>query len=261
MMLDLTTNTIQLWCALPDQIQDKPLLKEYYLMLSETEKSQMQRLIYRKDQHRFLIRHALVRTTLSRYAKVLPKDWIFEKNIYGKPYIANDIILSTISINVSYSENIILLGITRNHSLGVDVENVTSRAAPINIAKEFYCESETAALRTLSSNEQSLLFYKYWTLKESYLKAVGIGLSAPLNSISFGFAGNSEITVCMDPFFNDLPSRWQFWQFQPFPEHVAAVCVARNFSKSQTISLNQVIPLKNEKKMDATNLTTSKCKI
>ena len=244
MLRSLKTNQIDIWYTFPSQIQDSYLLKAYESLLSTAEKERMQRFRFTRDRHQFLITRALIRTTLSRYAPIAPEKWAFYTNDYGKPNIANDDSLSkTISFNVSHTQDMILLGVALKQDLGVDVENICSRHAPLDIADKYFADNEIAALYALPAELQSKQFFAYWTLKESYVKARGVGLLAPLNLCSFHYSSNAQISVTMDPQLRDCPSRWKFWQFQPSPEHIAAVCISNSKNPPQQISIQATVPL------------------
>ena len=87
-MLSIPTDEIHLWFTFPENITNE-LLLNYQQFLADEERERWQRFHFEKHQHQYLITRALVRTTLSRYANIKPKDWQFSKNQYGKPAIKN----------------------------------------------------------------------------------------------------------------------------------------------------------------------------
>jgi 4'-phosphopantetheinyl transferase len=110
-------------------------------------------------------------------------------------------------------------------AIGVDVEDLV-REAPLELADHFFAADEVSALRRLPASEQSERFLAYWTLKESYAKARGVGLSLPLDQVAFRFDG-AEPRICIDPRQGDNPDCWQFVQLRPFGQHQLAVCTRR----------------------------------
>src|SRR5437867_1964541 len=118
MKLDLNSREIHLWCAFLNEIGDETLLGEYQRLLSEKEQQQRSRFFFARDQHRFLVTRALVRTVLSRYADVAPTQWTFAFNAYGRPEIANDHPQAReISFNITHSNNLIIVGVAQIHAL------------------------------------------------------------------------------------------------------------------------------------------------
>jgi 4'-phosphopantetheinyl transferase len=96
-----------------------------------------------------------------------------------------------IFFNLSHSGKWILCGVG-DKNIGLDVEII--KEINLNVAKRFYADEEYYSIIAVSKYEQQRLFYRYWTLKESYIKAEGLGLSIPLNSFSFQIGINN---ICM----------------------------------------------------------------
>jgi 4'-phosphopantetheinyl transferase len=259
-MLDLERGQIHLWMAFFDEIRDEGLLQRYDRLLAPEEREQRRRFHFEIDQHRYLITRALVRSVLSRYATVEPQEWTFAANAYGKPAIAKaDRSAQHINFNISHTNSLILLGMTSDGALGVDVENYRAREAPLNIANQFFAPEELRELQALPRAQQHDRFFECWTLKESYIKALGMGLSIPLGWFSFCFPGEGTLRVSMRPELNDSPSRWRFWQFRSAASYLAAVC-AEAAEASQQLVARKVVPLLREEVIDCESVRTSKAR-
>jgi 4'-phosphopantetheinyl transferase len=188
-----------------------------------------------------------VRTTLSRYVPVSPEQWAFSPNAYGRPEIANDNRAArAISFNLSHTNNLIVLGVTCLNALGVDVENVHVRPAACEVADRFFSPVEVAALHALPPEVQHRRFFEYWTLKESYIKARGMGLSIPLDQFTFHFQGESQVSMSVSPGLNDRAARWRFWQLQPSAHHLVALCVERSNHSTPELQTRRVVPFGEE---------------
>jgi 4'-phosphopantetheinyl transferase len=256
-MLVLEHGQIHLWMTFSDEITDKGVLQRYDRLLAPEEREQQRRFQFEIDQHRHLVTRALVRAVLSRYVAVAPHEWAFASNAYGKPEIANaDHSARRIAFNISHTRGLILLGITSDGVIGVDVENCRAREAPLEIADQFFEPKELAELRTLPTAQQQDRFFEYWTLKESYIKARGMGLSIPLDWFGFQFSGESTVGISMRPELNDRPSRWRFWQFRPGASYLAAVC-AETTERSQRLFARKVVPLLHEENFELGTVRTS----
>lgn len=109
--------------------------------------------------------------------------------------------------------------------MGIDVEHI-GRPAPLEVVDHFFAPVEIAALRALPHGEQQRRFFDYWTLKESYIKAGGLGLGLPVDSLAFTLLADGQAKVEMAPALGDGAS-WQFAQRWPTYEHVVSVCVSR----------------------------------
>jgi 4'-phosphopantetheinyl transferase len=242
---------IHLWCTFFDEISDAALLSDYRCILTAGELEQERRFYFERDRRRYLITRAMVRTVLSRYAPVAPREWRFRENAYGKPGIDNDADAARrISFNLSHTHSAILLAVADGVALGVDVENVQAREVSADLAAGFFAPDEVAALSALPADRQQLRFFEYWTLKESYIKARGMGLSIPLDEFSFEFPAENAIRIHIAGTQNDLPSRWHFWQFQLAAEYLAALCVERVGAICPTLALRKIVPLRGEHEME-----------
>lgn len=250
-MLELHPGHIHLWFVFFDEIQDEHLLNQYRRLLTEEEQRQETRFYRARDRLRYLVTRALVRTALSRYATVAPEYWSFSKNAYGRPEIANhDETAKRLSFNISHTQSLIVLGISDGCALGVDTENISIRQAPLEIAGRFFSQNENAALCALPIDRQHHRFFQYWTLKESYIKARGMGLSIPLDQFGFDFLPDNRIAISILPALNDLASRWRFWQFQPSADYLVAVCAERSADIEQQLIMKKIVPLQSEEILD-----------
>jgi 4'-phosphopantetheinyl transferase len=246
MLLRMQPGHIHLWLCFYDEVKDYGLLATYRDLLNEEERDQLHRFRFIEDQNRYLITRALVRTILSRYSSIRPENWLFTKDRYGRPKVANaDRPTKAISFSISHTAGLILCGLACELTLGVDVENFHVRTtAHSEIADRFFSPSEAAALRKLSKNIQPERFFHYWTLKESYIKARGLGLSVPLDCFAFRFTGENDVRVSFDLHPQDHPERWRFWLFKPSADHVAGICVQR--SSCIRLIMRRVVPLRIE---------------
>ncbi|MDD5272246.1 MAG: 4'-phosphopantetheinyl transferase superfamily protein [Methylovulum sp.] len=243
MALSLHKDYIHIWFAYPDEIKDGALLLNYADLLSDAEKERWQRFYFAQHRHQYLVTRALLRTTLSRYIDIDPKAWRFELNSYGKPEIATAQADLPIRFNVSHTDGLIMCGIVLAHDLGVDIENRHKDRASLNIAEHFFAKPEIADLNQVSEQQKQQRFFEYWTLKEAYIKARGMGLSLPLDQFSFTIAANQRVQIAFEPAMQDNPGHWQFWQLYPTQRHIAAVAVNVGSHNKFQLSINKVVPL------------------
>ncbi len=115
--------------------------------------------------------------------------------------------------------------------VGVDVERI-DRQLVHDVAERFFSEREVADLRALPIDEQETVFFDYWTLKESYIKARGLGLALPLGQFTFLRTPGRAPSIAFAPELHDDPTSWQFAQFWPTSEHRMAVAVRRTGRRS-----------------------------
>jgi 4'-phosphopantetheinyl transferase len=136
--------------------------------------------------------------------------------------------------------------VARGRAVGVDVENIAARAVSLDVANHFFSASEVAELSGVPPFLQQDRFFEYWTFKESYIKARGMGLSIPLDRFSFGFHHHDAVSIRIDPDLDDQAERWGFWQCRPTSDYVMAICAERGSDEAPTISMRKFTAFGNE---------------
>lgn len=185
--LSFAKNEIHIWMSKPQELLgNDDLLSHYATLLSAEEKVKQQRYKFAKDRHDALITRAFIRDLLSYYADVAPQDWQFEKGEKDKPEIVNPPL--PLRFNISHTKNLIICAVTLNDDIGCDVENIGRNNDVLAIAERYFSKQETTELFSLPASKQRNRFFDYWTLKESYIKAWGLGLAIPLADFSFNIA-------------------------------------------------------------------------
>src|SRR5438094_1123446 len=112
-IIPLTPAEIHVWLAFYDEIADERLHAAYRELLDAAEKEQEPRFHFARDRRRYLVTRALVRTVLSRYVSIHPRDWVFAANAYGRPDIVNAQARDAcLTFNISHTHSLIVLGVT-----------------------------------------------------------------------------------------------------------------------------------------------------
>jgi 4'-phosphopantetheinyl transferase len=238
----LTHQEIHLWFVFCDEITDTALLDRYWQLLCADERAQQLCFHFPADRHRFLCTRALVRTVLAKYLPLSPEDLRFTRDEYGRPHIANpEPAVADVSFNISHTRDLVMVGVTSHSALGVDTENVFEQASYLELAEHYFSPTEASALRATPVASQRERFFHYWTLKESYIKALGHGLSIPLDRFSFHLHGD-VVALEVSAELHDTHT-WDCWLIAPSPDHVAAVCAQRIDAGCQKLLARKVVPL------------------
>ena len=258
LIIQPTSAEIHVWLTFCEAISEEHLLVAYRELLNDMEKKEESRFYCPRDRHRYLVTRALVRTVLSRYASVDPKDWVFSADAYGRPQIVNPQAADArLSFNVSHTQGLIVLGVAKDRSLGVDVENFAKRNVSIDIANHYFAPQEVTALHEVPDHQQQYRFFEYWTFKESYIKARGMGCSMPLDRFAFHFADDRAVHLVINCELGDDSSRWQFWQFRPTSEHLLAVCAEKLKAELPGLVVRETTPAVSERVLAPELLRTS----
>lgn len=220
------------------------LLDRYLSILSPDEYTRYKKYYFEANRHQYLVSRALLRSVLSIYYNhIAPETWIFSRDFYGKPSIANRNVDRLLQFNLSYTSGMVVLAVTSGCSIGVDIEAIKEDANVLSLAERYFRQSEVNLIKSSINVQQYERFYELWTLKEAYIKAKGKGLSIPLDSFSFSFSRNNDVAIEFDRSVEDDPSLWRLWQLMPGKAYRVAVAL-REVDKSRSYKLisNQIIP-------------------
>ena len=198
---------LHLWFAYPEDVLPGTVTEACAQLLSEEERKRWQAFRFDERRREYLTTRALVRSALSRYHSLPPEAWRFQTNAYGKPAVNPD---CGLCFNLSNSPELVVCAIAEGIQLGVDAEPFDRSAKITELGAEVFSPLEIAQLEALREEERLDRALSLWTLKESYIKARGIGLSLPLQTISFLFSEAEGIRLEIDPCQDDDARCWRF---------------------------------------------------
>lgn len=207
--LSLAENQIHLWrFNLETPPSDWQAKGRFLLSDDENERAAK----FKRGGDDYINTRIFMRRILAQYTDTPPQALIFDRNPYGKPFLRQ----SDIQFNLSHSRQWAVLAVGLNCDLGIDVESTSDRRSILNIAQHYFHPNEIADLEKMSdAAEQQDYFFRLWTLKESFVKGLGTGISTGLDKMSFSFDHYQKITANFSP---DLPLKtpnaWQFFQYE-----------------------------------------------
>ncbi|MGR8980970.1 MAG: 4'-phosphopantetheinyl transferase family protein [Gammaproteobacteria bacterium] len=127
---------------------------------------------------RYVAAHGYLRNLLSETVDEAPQKLRILKNEYGKPFLAD---YPKIAFNLSHSANFLIIAIGRDCRLGIDIEVCKPRANFPALVQKCFGDIEAAWWNSLPESEKIREFYRFWTRKEAFVKAVGRGIALGLN--------------------------------------------------------------------------------
>jgi 4'-phosphopantetheinyl transferase len=151
-------------------------------ILSADEQERASRYHRLTDRNHFVAGRALLRVILSRYIDADPDEIVFTCNAHGKLRLGNDWTAAQLEFNLAHSDGVGLYAFAIGHQVGVDLERIRRNVSHLEIARNFFAPAEIEALSGLTGDDQVAAFYRCWTRKEAYAKAIGLGFSLPLDS-------------------------------------------------------------------------------
>jgi 4'-phosphopantetheinyl transferase len=171
------SGNFQIWSA----FFDKEDFSQYSYFLSKKEKIRAARLKNPRTACQQIISRGILRLLLGNYTGINPNDLIFNKTLYGKPYLINPV-NSEICFNLSHSGNLLLIAVGRGKQIGIDVEKLEGKIDFSGISSLVFSPDEQLSLSC--SLDPIHDFYRLWTAKEAILKSTGLGFTYPSNQFS-----------------------------------------------------------------------------
>jgi 4'-phosphopantetheinyl transferase len=173
----LTGQMVHVWSLRTTEVTNA-VVSEFEQFLAPDERTRAERFRFENLQHSFVVTRGALRVLLGRYLHVPPAKIQIEYGSKGKPSLAEP---ELATFNVSHSGGLAVFAFAAGCEIGVDVEEIRPPADMLDIAQRFFCPAETAELISLPANQRELAFFNCWTRKEAYIKALGEGLSLPLD--------------------------------------------------------------------------------
>ena len=225
------------WQIVPEQlvladtavhVHRLPLTQEFspfYNLLAPDERIRAARFVRAEDRRRYAVARGALRILIGRYEHIPPQQVQFVHNDFGKPLLFHK---ADLHFNVSHSQELALLAFARGCLIGVDIEFRRPLTDAQDIAQHHFSASEYDIFRQLPETQKQEAFFNCWTRKEAFIKAIGEGLTHPLNTFDVTFLPGDEARFLRmeGQNIND----WQLHVLNPHSDFAAALAVARSHS-------------------------------
>jgi 4'-phosphopantetheinyl transferase len=198
--------TTRLWWVRPETFQAAPVA---LALLDADEQARHQRYIPPAKQHEYLVTRVLLKTVLGKALGISPETVKFTCNQWGRPELSDLSLPCPIRFNASHTDGLVVCLVSDEHEVGVDTELLSRAPALLALASNVFAPQELGDLELLPSEEQATRAVTLWTLKESYIKARGMGLALALDGFAFRF-GEGKVRLEVKPALQDDGARWQF---------------------------------------------------
>lgn len=218
--LILSRGDVHVW-RIPLNLPQR-LVGDLVPLLSAEEKTRAARILSEEVSRRYVVSHGAMRQILSRYLDEGPAQIRVATGEEGKPYLLAPVGAPAVHFSLSHSGELALCAVAQGREVGVDVERVHPVPAWRQIATRYFSERENQALDALPADQAVEAFFRGWTRKEAYSKALGRGVSRRW----------TQFTVSLEPGAADLlpaPPDAQIeglstlCPLEPGPGYVAAV--------------------------------------
>ena len=176
-------------------------------LLDDSERARAERFLFDEDRRRFVASHAALRVALGNATERDPRSLRFVTGPHGKPSLAEP--ASGIQFNLSHSGARALIAIAVGRRVGVDIERDRG-VDELALASRFFSEAEAAAIAGTPPANRRAAFFRIWTRKEAFVKAIGDGLTHPLASFHVNGADDNSLdqslVACAD---RSAIARWR----------------------------------------------------
>jgi len=243
-LLDRLADEAHIWLVRLRESIPPPLERQWRGLLSPEEEAADRRFRVEPARRQHLAARVLVRTTLSRYADIDPRDWEFRPGPQGRPEIDGPAGAPALRFNLSHTRGLVACLVTLELDAGVDVERPSREIRdPLALARHGFAPAEREALRRLSGSARRELFCDLWTLKEAYVKARGAGfLALPARKLAHEISPGGVIRLTVERELEDRAEAWQVALLAPTDEHRLAVAIRRGERPDLTLVTREVEP-------------------
>lgn len=211
-------------------LNEEGVYRALYSQTSLARREKADRFVFRKDKNLCIGASALLNAGLREFG-LSEAEMQYGAGMNGKPFFEN---APEIHFNLSHSGDRVM-AVFSDAEVGCDIEKVTEM--PPGVAKRFFAPSEYEMLLSCPDQDaRNNLFFRLWTLKESFLKASGSGLFRPMNSFEIRISEAGEASL------GELNSGKQdpvFYEFDTIPGYRSAVCAERH-AGSEEISVERI---------------------
>ncbi len=235
----LNTETIDIWHgSIPANAAHA---MRYRQILSEDELARADRFRFPELQQKFAQRRGVLRVVLAGYLQTSPETIRFRTNAHGKPFLCEQCNDIGLQFSLSHSKDRMLIAVTRDRNVGIDVEVIRQEIDDVGLAKSFFAPEDVNFI--ISQSElirRRRCFFEVWTGKEAYVKAIGEGLSIPLDQFSIDLDSNPPLLRYANH-QSQLPnvrcSDWMFAKLNLQPEETACLAYTGSLCETRTLDL------------------------
>ena len=221
--LALSNEDVHIWRASLEQ--PAGLVHQLSQLLSHDEQTRAARFHFERDRRRFIVGRGALRIMAGRYLGADPDQLRFRYESHGKPYLSVEFNHCGLGFNLAHSNELAVYAFTRGRELGIDVEYIHSLPDAEQIAARFFSAQENVALHTLPESQRLEAFFNCWTRKEAYIKAIGDGLSHPLDQFQVSLSPEEPARLLNVEGSPAEATRWSMASWAPTPGYVAALVV------------------------------------
>jgi 4'-phosphopantetheinyl transferase len=221
--ISIPADLIHIWLIQLSHIDDPSTLDKD--MLSDQEFESLRKFHFERDRRRYLVSHCALRIILARYLGIAPSQVQYQYSTKGKPSLIKP---SGVYFNLAHSHEIALVAVAAHEEIGVDVEIIRPIEDIDQLARTCFSPREFQEFTQTSPSASQRAFFNGWTRKEAYIKAVGDGLSHPLDQFDVSLLPSDTPLLKSITGRPDVANQWTLQDIQLEAEYTAAFAVKAN---------------------------------
>lgn len=187
-----------------------------------------------RDRRRYAVARAGLRRILGAHLDVATTSVNLACLPDGKPILAGPLATSGLRFNLSHTGDTVVYALAWNREIGIDVEQARTLPNAADIAARFFSAGELSELEAFPADECSLAFFRAWTRKEAFAKALGTGLTASLNDLDVSFLSTASGRFIRVRHPNAEHSDWQVHEFRLAGDLIGACVMSAGESDAGT---------------------------
>jgi len=232
--LTLSESEVHLWKSrITDYETDAELF--YSGSLPSDEKEKADNIPSRENRKAYIISRGILRTVLSEYLKAMPVDIVLEYNEHGKPSIADRLNPQNVKFNLSHSNELILYAVAKNKEVGIDVEYMRDIDRAERIIERFFSPEQKDFYNSQSESMKKTAFFRLWTRREAYGKAMGRGFSVPAVDCGIPLMRSDGKPASV----HVVSGKWSIYDLEQDDDYVSAVTVEGRIRRIECFRLRK----------------------
>lgn len=213
----LGAHEVHIWHLLADRLTEAPTQP----LLSAEERGRLGCFRQARDRFLYKMSRVMMRSVLASYLDCHGQEIRFGANSHGKPILHAESDSPRLHFNLTHSRGAIALAVSTEREVGIDIEERHRAVEYLALAERFFAPTEANHLRQLANDHRREAFFAIWTLKEAFVKAIGRGLSFPLDAFCFDL--EIDRLVGFRPLADFVSPDWHFFQFDLGDHHRGAL--------------------------------------
>jgi 4'-phosphopantetheinyl transferase len=229
---------VSVWYArTTDVLEDDARRERARRWLSPADGVRHERYRFPADRDMFLVGRVMARALVGRALGIGPQEWEWREGPRGRPEIADPDAHRRVSFNIAHSAGLVVCAVSNDGTVGVDVEHRLRPPVDARMVRRYCAPGEIDDIERQGPAAWQDQFLKYWTLKEAYLKARGLGIAVHLSDLCFTLGADAIRLERLDSLSADDDHEWAFVLDGSSPSHYVAAAVTARAGETPTFSI------------------------